>query len=748
MVRQTCQQAKQFGLPTCEALGELPGEFLDGRKVLVTSAQKLFNGLTKFGLGRESVDIGALLMDDAHACSDRIRSACSIHLSRSDPAYHSLLELFRRDLELQGVGTFADIETETYDAFLPVPYWAWKERESSVAAILSRGKDRKSIKFAWPVLKDMLAQCQCVVSGAAIEIEPYVPPLETFGSYWRAGHRVFMSATVTDDAFLVKGLQLSPETITKPLTFSEERWSGEKMLLLPSLIHGSLTRQEVVHRLGTTFPKRPSGMVGLVSSFKGANDWEKYGALVTNKDTVHAAVESLQRGEFERAVVLVNQYDGIDLPDDSCRVLVFDGRPHSPSLVDLYQESCRPASEPTLLRTLRTVEQGLGRSVRGEKDYSVVVMVGTALTRLVRDRRSRNLASSQMRCQIEIGLDIASMAAQDVDSGKDPMEALLGLVMQCLSRDPDWKAFYGQEMEKVRPSGVSEAVLRVYSAELGAELSYRSGDHEEAIGALQSLMDAGEFSEADRGWYLQEMARFAYEGDRQESMRLQASAHKKNHLVLRPAEGFKVKRLTIVSQGRVERIVNQLKDYGSYEQLNLAVTDVLGQLVFGTRSEPFEQALKSLAELLGFGAERPDREWKEGPDNLWVLDDTNYLLFECKSEVDVKRAEINKREAEQMNRSCAWFAKHYPGCTSRNLMLIPTHMVESAASFTHPVEVMRVRELDALVTKARAFFSAFEASDFADLSPTVVQQNVDTHFLDTNSLLTGYAKAVRHRRRG
>jgi replicative superfamily II helicase len=43
----------------------------DGSKMLVTSVQKLFNGLTKFGLNRQSVAIETLLMDDAHACADR-----------------------------------------------------------------------------------------------------------------------------------------------------------------------------------------------------------------------------------------------------------------------------------------------------------------------------------------------------------------------------------------------------------------------------------------------------------------------------------------------------------------------------------------------------------------------------------------------------------------------------------------------------------------------------------------------------
>lgn len=218
LIEQTCEQAKQFGIATCSADPDLPEEFLDGKKILITSVQKLFNGLTKFGLHRKAISVGTLLMDDAHACSDIIREACRIRLPKDDPAYNALRTLFAAELEQQGVGTYADICNEKYDVLLPVPYWAWMECESEVAQILSRGSARSVIKFAWPLLKDMLGHCQCVVSGGAIEIEPYIPPLDAFGTYWKAPHRIFMSATVTDDAFLVRGLQLSPETIKNPLT--------------------------------------------------------------------------------------------------------------------------------------------------------------------------------------------------------------------------------------------------------------------------------------------------------------------------------------------------------------------------------------------------------------------------------------------------------------------------------------------------------------------------------------------------
>lgn len=256
LIEQTCEQAKQFGIKTCTAPDNLPDEFLNRDSILVTSVQKLFNGLTKFGLNRQSINVDTVLMDDAHACADRIREACRIRIPYDQPAYSALRTLFSTDLEQQGVGTYADIVNGKYDAYLPVPYWAWLERESEIATILSKNSNSNNIKYAWPLLKDILKHCQCVISSQALEIEPYVAPLTNFGSYSKAKHRVFMSATVTDDAFLVKGLQLETDTITQPLTYSKETWSGEKMVILPSLIHDDLDREMIVNTFGKPNSKR------------------------------------------------------------------------------------------------------------------------------------------------------------------------------------------------------------------------------------------------------------------------------------------------------------------------------------------------------------------------------------------------------------------------------------------------------------------------------------------------------------
>lgn len=743
LVDQTREQARQFGIRTCASDGELPEEFLASHSIYVTSVQKLFNGRTKFGLRNQSTPVNTILMDDAHACSDIIRSQCKIHIPSDEPAYSALKALFAANLEAQGSGTFADIENDKRDAFLPVPYWAWIPREGEVANILSKNTDRKSVKFAWPLLKDMLPHCQCLVSGQAIEIESYVAPLAAFGSYFKADHRIFMSATVTDDAFLVKGLQLAPETITSPLTYAKETWSGEKMLLVPSLIHEDLDHAAIVKFYANPSSKRRYGRVALVPSFDRAKSWEKGGAIIADGDSISNLVSRLKKGEYENTVVLANRYDGIDLPDNACRILIFDSKPYSESLVDLYQERCRPNSAATLMRTVRTVEQGMGRSVRGEKDYAVIIVIGADLVRLLRDKTSRRFLSSQMATQIEIGLEITDMARQEIEDGRNPMEAFLRLANQCLGRDEDWKAFYVEKMNNVKPSGSDPKMLQIYAAELAAEQAYIGGDYTAAARTLQTLLDDGMVDQEETGWYLQEQARFNWEANRAESQIQQIAAHKKNRQLLRPPTGVTVAKLTIVSQARTERIRRWISDHASYEELNVSVTEILERLVFGAKADKFEDALNELSRALGFVGERPDAEWKEGPDNLWALDASEYLLFECKSEVDVTRSEVNKRETEQMNRSSAWFEKHYTGMKVKRLIIHPAGKVESAAAFTHDVQGVREADLKRLVKAVRGFFKGFEAQNLKDLSEPYIQKLLNAHEISVADLLSKYSRRLK-----
>ena len=203
---------------------------MSGKKILITHAQKLFNGKSIFGIGNKFTSVGCIILDDSHACIDSIRNSFTITINKKDNSelYGSLLSLFEEDLIEQGEGSFLDIQEENYDTLLPVPYWSWYEKKSNVLKLLSQHKEKKEIVFAWTLIKDSIFNCQAFVTGSKIEISPYYVPIKFFGTFNYASQRILMSATTQDDSFFIKGLNFSVESVKKPLVYQEQKWSGEK----------------------------------------------------------------------------------------------------------------------------------------------------------------------------------------------------------------------------------------------------------------------------------------------------------------------------------------------------------------------------------------------------------------------------------------------------------------------------------------------------------------------------------------
>jgi replicative superfamily II helicase len=740
LVQQTLAQAKRFGIDCGAAEKDIPEAFTDGEQILVTTVQKVFNGITKFGLGPQSHSVGAMVMDDCHACIDAIHENIKITLKREHPAYQTLLALFGPDLKEQGAGTFAEIEQGDYKPFLPVPYWAWVTHQGSVAEILAKQTKTDAVKFAWPLLKDILAHCNCIISGSSIEIEPHLPPLDHFGSYTNARHRLFMSATVTNDAFLVKGLGLSESAISNPLVDKKERWSGEKMVLIPSLINTTLDRAKVIEIL--TKPRKNSryGIVAITPSFKLAEDWTAKGAKCPKTETIDSVINGLRQGEYEDVIVIANRYDGIDLPDASCRILILDSKPQGETLTDRWAEMCRAESQVTLIKMARSVEQGLGRSVRGEKDYSVIVIIGSDLVRQLRSKKTRGYFSEQTRTQIKIGLDIADYGKEDVSGGKTPEEVFSGLMNQCLKRDAGWKNFYEQQLSAITGKASAPAALKIFAAEHAAELAFMAKKPDKAMKILQDLMDKEKITGAESGWYLQEMARYAYPFDHARSNELQVVAHSRNKYLLRPREGMEFESISAKGQKRIERMIAWIKEFTGADDLLVEVDAIISNLRFGVTADDFEAAFDNLGKALGFVTQRPDKELREGPDNLWALRDDLYWIVECKNQVDQNRKEINKQETGQMNNSCAWFKQHYAGAKNKNMMIIWTKAVGAAAGFNQPVRIMTNKKLEALVRSVRAMFGELKGLDLQDLSEVKLQESIDRNDLSVEQLVHNYSE--------
>lgn len=139
-----------------------------------------------------------------------------------------------------------------------------------------------SVQFVWPLIRDRIIDYSCYISGNEIEIVPYNINVDMFGSFSKAKHMVLMSATTQDDAFFVKGLSFSANAVKCPLMFKQQKWSGEKMLIIPSIIDENCDRDLVVRKFAE-YQNDKYGMVSLVPNTKKLQQYGKLGAICAGK---------------------------------------------------------------------------------------------------------------------------------------------------------------------------------------------------------------------------------------------------------------------------------------------------------------------------------------------------------------------------------------------------------------------------------------------------------------------------------
>lgn len=732
LVEQVRLEAEKFGIQHEILLDkhELNHDFLSGNKILITHAQKVFNGKSIFGIGTASTKVGTIILDDSHTCIDVIKSSFTVKISKkNENLYQKILNLFEDDLIDQGEGSFLDIKDGNYSTLMTVPYWAWIEKKSSLLKILAEHKDEQCIKYSWDLIKDSIEKYDCYITGNKIEISPYNIETKKFGVFEHAKHRILMSATTQDDSFFIKGLNFNINSVRNPLRNQEQPWSGEKMIILPSLIDDSLDRQLIITEL-MKIEQNNFGIVSIVPNTKKTKIYENQGGIIVNASNIFDEIDKLKKGVFTQVVVFNNRYDGIDLPDESCRILVIDSKPYFENLCDQYEEMCRPDSDIVNKKIAQKIEQGLGRGVRGEKDYCVILIIGNDIVNFMRNKKTREYFSEQTRKQIDIGLEISKFAQEDTAT-QEPSNSLCELIVQCIRRDEGWKAYYLDEMNKMKEDTNSLKIYDILGEEKQIEDCFMQGEYAQAFGLMQSFIDKHqEMSNYDKGWYLQQLARYSYYADKTKFNEIQKSAFRLNNELLKPRNGINYVRVSYVDCNRLAKIREFLNKFEDYQELMLSINEILENLSFAVDHEKFEDSLQKVGELFGFISQRPDKEIKKGPDNLWCCTNNEYMIFECKNEVLDTREAIKKSEVGQMNNHCGWFESEYgTEVKVSRFMIIPIKKIEYSANFTHEVKIIRKSGLRKLKNVVKDFVQELNPYDLGNITDEKLQEIIDRNEL-------------------
>jgi len=742
LVGQVVAEAKALGLAAVDYPGGQPhpeAAGMTGEAIIVCTYKKLFVANTTFDRVDVQLSPCALVLDDAHAGIEEVRDSFSMRLPATSPVAQELTALLEAPLKSFAPGPWSGVLQRDYAAIVDAPYWIWQPLVDQVRQILAAHADEKELRFVWGHLRDRLELCRCLVNGTGIEITCDVPAVEDVRGFAAAAHRLFTSATLADDSALVRELGCESAAVLGPIEPKSDAGVGERMVLAPSLIDPSLDRK-FVQRWAAQIATRESVVV-LTSSNSAAEEWQAMGATVTSGGDITPTVEALRTG-VTKFVAFANRYDGVDLPDDACRVLIIDGMPSGESLASRHDALVPGRPSASQNRIVHRIEQGMGRAVRSHVDYAVVIFCGPELASFVSRTAMLALFNSATRVQIQLAPTLAEIANAEAPGGGDPGIAFTQLVASCIRRDPSWKEFYDREVRsvaKVRRAPES-ALVELAVAEREAA---KKGLTDPAAAATLIEEEARKHSAADpirHGWFLQTAAAYRHAVDPAAALQLQVSAHEKNPRMFPPPKGA---RKRPVAATRVETSAAVIKWFDGFLNPNGAIAymqALRARLSFGTSAEVFEQAVMDLAEPIGARGFRPERDDDEGPDDLWLWDSVA-LVIECKNEE--KSPDLPKRDSGQLHDSMEWFRRSYPTRTAVPVVFARSTTEHDKAHFPEGTVVVTPDSLGNLLDAVEKFVAGLATRPIVQWTAVQVGQLAVEHGVSPAQFVGRYTSPLR-----
>ena len=708
LVTQTFRKAAEYSIPAVQYDKPFPDDFVNAKSVMVANYAHLFNGLSKFGIqGKEVLKLGGIIVDDAHVGASILRDQFSIRLTREAPgeAYATLTGMFRLAFKEVGqLGTFDDVVGGADFSVLEVPYWVWQQKLDEVQAFLRTHSNK--YEFQWPLLRDALNCCHCFVDKNSVVVTPILPLVDLIPSFTTCKRRVFMSATIPDDSEIIRAFDVKPEALLAPLASKSLAGVSERMIIVPELLGFKVTDDyAIIRKLCENSANKQLSTVILVPSSKAAEGWSSVAEHPANADDVEAKVDELVSKKSHGPLVLANRYDGIDLPNDACRLLVLSGLPKAVGQYELYRANVFADAAALSRAIAQKIEQGMGRAARGPGDYCVIIVLGKDLVSWLGKEANLRFLTTSTYSQLEMGIEISKNIAESKD--------FMDTINRCFSREKEWVTYHAETLADLTFTiAIKKEEIDRAAAERQALQLWRDGYHEQAISKLTKQCEAPTIEGPERGWLLQFAARIALDWKKKDhALELQRRAFAENKNLFRPPTG--TPNVDIVLPGpQAQGIVKQLKPFRYKLGYISQFEETVSLLVPNSSSNQFEQAVADLGTMLGFETSRPEKTYGKGPDLLWLISTEVGLIVEAKSRKNTVNA-MTKLQHGQLLVSENWFKDTYPKMTGIRVSLHP-NVTATKNSVPTRTKALTLARLDELIGEARQLITTLSESGHPD----------------------------------
>jgi hypothetical protein len=635
LVEQTASMAESYGLNVSTYFrGDFSNNLYHQRLApCVTTYHALFNGKSRFF---HDTVVG-VVFDDAHTAEHLLRDQFTLQIKREalTGLFNALVNLFQPYYDHIGKGVAYQ---ETFNLDNPqvmwfVPPFALFEQLGEVNRLLVEAElgETRDTTFAWEYLRDRIDTCALFISGQEMVFTPLIIPTGTLPYFGSGVRRLYLSATLAaDDAFL-RTFGRNLDLRIAPLTTAGE---CERQILIPRLNLASGGNEEQVDTTEIAVAKsilaHSKGIV-LVPSYYRAQLWQDATTLQGDRD-VTELIEGFKRSQSKGAMTLVRRYDGLDLPGDTCRVLVIDDLPTGVSYLERFQWETIG-----LVKTLRStiasrIVQSFGRISRGMNDYGVVVLTGKRLIRWLLEPRNRSVLPDFLRKQLELGIELSKQTAT--------ISEFVDAAVMCLKRNPDWLQFYEQrenlELASAPDNGTHtrlDETLAIAEVEVEFGTAFWERDFAEAARVLDTAINATFDVSTNIGAWHRLWLGYCYQ--RMGNIEAAMAQYRQARSALKALPPY----IRQSQQGHDVAFPQQVHEVAASLHGGLQVRrDVLDEYdravaaLRGTSSVPStEEAMRALGQWLGLDSSRPDKEFGTGPDVLWSIPDGPALSMELKT---------------------------------------------------------------------------------------------------------------------
>lgn len=760
LVSQVIQEASRHGISVVQlsrssenARVELPLAFTSGEAILVTTFERLFNGLSIFGKpGAQPTEVGSILVDDAHSCVAKARSQATVVIDRQNDEsnFQQVLTLFEKALDFQSHSKLLNIQSGDFSTAMRVPYWEVREHRNELSAIVKSANDEADgNKFSAPFVQENYKNLDVFISGNRIEITPINTPVEMIPSFTNAEHRIFLSATLTNASELISEMGVSKDAIKNSIHVNEDTDTGEKLVIVPMRFSEHITDAMMRNFIGDHIKNGlwNTNVVVIVPSTKATETWIDQGAQVFDKSNINDLNDFLS-GSTGNIAVLANRYEGMDLEGHKSHMLVLDGLPQQSTVRDLAMNQENPNSTGARGKIIQEIEQGMGRTVRSGADHSTIILLGHDLQSFISIPKNAQLFSRDTQALLAFNKDLAKRtkkltSTDGAEASADRLSEISELIGYSLNRDKDWQSTYKKEV-KIQRDKIHDqedgSVLDAAGAIREAWLFAKDEEYRQAADVLRTPKD---LSSVDHAAMLQRSAQYLDQIDSVKARDVQKKAHHiQGTLLLSVVSEYSKVTAQRIDAGEAFKAFIANEKYENASQLAIYLESIIGRLVYrNSASEPeFRKAIEQLGQLIGAKSSQPEQDSNEGPDNLWRGINTDFII----EDKNRRTADtISRKDIEQLTNSARWYKLHYSGNTFIPLMFHPSSFLEAGAYADEGTRIVDKEKLELLCQALDRLSKGLQTKHPSDFTAKELQNLLAQNDLTENKFISKFTKTAK-----